>query len=371
MKELTLKEKIAQMLICGFDGTKANASTTKLVQRLKVGGVILYAKNTPTANSVIEQTRSLHKLAESTALPLIISIDHEHGRVFRIKEGTTRFIDMASVGKMDDLSLLGKIADITSHELLACGVNLNFAPVCDVNINPKNEVIGDRSFSPDPDTTAKMVTAYIKAGARTGILLCAKHFPGHGDTSVDSHKNLPTVDKTLIGIEQCELIPFKAAIDAGVQTIMTAHILFPRIDNIPATMSKTILTDLLRKKLGFNGLIISDDMEMGAIAKNYGTREAFIRSINAGVDMFIISNMISKGIDVEQLIDDLAEAVTNGLIDEGRIAESVNRIVEIKNKYLTKLCYYNTRLMAEDSLEFAKKIFEQKEKMTGQQEKMP
>jgi beta-N-acetylhexosaminidase len=333
-KKLSLKEKIAQMLICGINGAKVDEESKELVQRTKVGGIILYAKNTPTAADTFKLTYGLKERAAETGIPLIISIDEEHGRVGRIKEGTTRFVDMAAVGRSNDPAIAGEIAAVTSRELMACGINLNFAPVCDVNINPENKVIGDRSFSSDPETAANMVSAYVKKGVRTGMMLCAKHFPGHGDTAVDSHLDLPVVDKPLQEIEKCELVPFKAAIRAKVQTIMTAHIVFPLIDDLPATMSKKIISGILIKKLGFKGIIISDDMNMGAIAENYGVKEAFALSINAGVNMFIVSNMLKHKINVNKLIDDIEKAVSSGAIDERMIDSSVDRILKLKDSHL-------------------------------------
>jgi beta-N-acetylhexosaminidase len=267
---------------------------------------------------------------------------------------------MASVGRLNDPELPKKIAKITSKELIACGINLNFAPVCDVNINLKNEVIGDRSFSPDPNVTAKMVSAYIEGGLGSGMILCAKHFPGHGDTSIDSHFELPVVDKSFEALEKCELVPFRAALEAGVQMVMTSHILFPRIDDKPATMSKKIITDILIKKLMFGGVIISDDMEMGAIAKNYGIPEAFKHSINAGVNMFILSGMQGNDVNVDELIEDIAKVVSTKAIDENKIDLSVKKILDLKDTHLTgsyKDDFFNkAALRKESSLEFARSL---------------
>ena len=361
-KELTLKEKIARMLICGISGTTVDEYAKALVQETKVGGIILYGRNTLTAEDTFRLTHSLQELASDT--PLIIAIDEEHGRVRRIKEGTTHFVDMASVGRLNDPELSKKIAEITSKELIVCGINLNFAPVCDVNINLENEVIGDRSFSSDPFVAARMVSAYIEGGLGSGMILCAKHFPGHGDTSIDSHLDLPVVDKSFEALEKCELIPFRAALEAGEQPVMPSHILFKRIDDKPATMSKKIITDILIKKLMFGGVIISDDMEMGAITKNYGMQEAFTHSINAGVNMFIISGMPGNDVNVDELIEDIAKAVSKGTIDENKIDLSLKKILDLKGAHLTR-SYINdffdkAALRKESSLEFAKSLINAK-----------
>ncbi len=361
---LTLKEKIAQMLICGIDGTMADERTKALVRKVKVGGVILYGKNTPTAQVTFGLTHELQTLAAHCPMPLIIAIDEEHGRVSRIKEGTTRFVDMAVIGTMDDPAIAGRIAAVTARELRACGINMNFAPVADVKLNPANKVIGNRSFSHDPEIVAGLAAAYIKEGVAGGMILCVKHFPGHGDTSVDSHHELPTVDKPVEEIRRCELAPFKAAISAGVQAVMTAHIMFPRIDSLPATMSGTIIRGLLQKELGFGGVIISDDMEMGAIAKHYGVLEAFANAINAGVNMFILSGMLSRDIDPAELVESIEQAVTNGRIDNNMIDISVKKITDLKNRYITgrdpARSFDGSALRKESSLEFAQFLEEVK-----------
>lgn len=369
--ELTLKEKIAQMLICGIEGTTLDRPAEKLVKEAKVGGVILYSKNTPTAKDTFHLTNSLQTCAlGGDSIPLIIAIDEEHGRVNRIKEGTTRFVDMATVGKLADTEIVKEIAAITSRELITLGINMNFAPVCDVNVNPDNTVIGDRSFSSDPKLVAKLATAYIKEGIACGMMLSAKHFPGHGDTSIDSHLDLPRVDKTAAELEECELIPFKAAINANVPSIMTAHILFPKIDDLPATLSRKVIYGLLLDKYWYNGVVIADDMCMGAIQNHFGTLDAFTLAINAGVNMFIVSNMLKHRIDVIALIDDLAGAVERGAIDIKMINESVERILSMKKKYIKDPLRENilreNSLRQETSLMFAERLIKEKRRLSAE-----
>jgi beta-N-acetylhexosaminidase len=363
-RELTLKEKIAQMLIVGIEGTTVESESRELVENVKVGGVILYQKNTPTAEETFSLTYDLQELALNHSLPLLVAIDEEHGRVHRIGEGTTHFVDMATVGRLNDTNIPKEIAGITARELTALGINMNFAPVCDVNAGGMGGAIGDRSFSSDPRIVAKMVSAYIKEGRKNSMILCAKHFPGHGDTEVDSHLDLPVLNKNLNELMECELIPFEAAIKARVPTIMTAHILFPKIDDKPATMSRKIINDILIKKLWFTGVIISDDMCMGAIAKNYGMLEAFTLSINAGVNMFIVSNMLKHEISVENLVDSIEEVVKKGDIDEKLIDISVEKILKLKKKYVNepkkKKILRKKSLRQETSLKFAKYLEEKK-----------
>ena len=366
---LTLREKIAQMLICGINGTEIDSASEKLIKSVKVGGIILYAKNTPTARDTFNLTTTLQEAAAETGNPLIIAIDEEHGRVNRIKEGTTRFIDMAAVGAMNDTAYVKEIAAITSRELITLGINMNFAPVCDVNVNPDNEVIGDRSFSADPNAVADMVTAYIKEGTKCGMMLSAKHFPGHGDTSIDSHLDLPRIDKSIEDMEKCELIPFRAAIYANVPSIMTAHILFPELDDKPATMSRKIISELLIDKFWYQGVIISDDMCMGAIQKNYGTRDAFTQAINAGVNMFIISNMLKHDMNINEVIEVIENQVIDGAISIKLIDESVEKILKMKSKYIKDVLRENVlrgnSLRQDSSLKFAERLAATKRRLSG------
>lgn len=282
--------KTGQRFVAGFHGTTIPEDFQELVRKHKVGNVILFKRNVESVQQLKKLCDDLQELImQETGLPAFITIDQEGGAVTRIPEecpivpGT---MALASTGNVENAYRSGVI---TGRELNAIGVNFDLAPVMDTNSNPRNPVIGARSFGDQPETVANYGSAMIR-GLEENVISCAKHFPGHGDTEVDSHLGLPVVDKSIEELEACELIPFKAAVEAGVSAIMTTHILFPQIEknNVPATMSKTIMQEVLRGKLGFKGLIISDCMMMQAIAQFYGTVPGALSAIDAGVDLICI-----------------------------------------------------------------------------------
>ena len=211
------------------------------------------------------------------------------------------------------------------------GFNMDFAPVLDVNSNPKNPVIGSRSFGTDAKLVADMGVAAMRGLQAGGTIAVVKHFPGHGDTSVDSHLELPSVPKTVEQLEKLEWIPFRAAIDQGADAVMIAHILFPSIDpDSPSSLSKAVITDLLRDRLGYGGVVITDDMTMGAIARNYGIEEAALQSFLAGSDLILVAH----GYDTaSQVYDKLLEAAQSGVISEARLDASLRRIISLKQQY--------------------------------------
>ena len=282
--------KTGQRFVAGFEGTSVPEAFRELVRKHKVGNVILFKRNVESAEQLKQLCDDLQALIlQETGLPAFITIDQEGGAVTRLPDDcaiTPSAMALASTGNMENAYQSGVI---TGKELNAIGVNFDLAPVMDTNSNPRNPVIGARSFGDQPETVANYGCAMIR-GLEEHVISCAKHFPGHGDTEVDSHLGLPVVDKSLEELEKCELIPFKAAVEAGVSAIMTTHILFPQIEknNVPATMSKTIMQGVLREKLGFKGLIISDCMMMQAIAQFYGTVPGALAAINAGVDLICI-----------------------------------------------------------------------------------
>ncbi len=282
--------KVGQRFVAGFHGTTVPDDFVELVKKYKVGNVILFKRNVESAEQLKKLCDDLQELImKETGLPAFITIDQEGGAVTRLPEECAIVpcaMAMASTGNVENAYQSGVI---TGKELNAIGVNFDLAPVMDTNSNANNPVIGVRSFGDQPETVANYGTAMIR-GLEGYVISCAKHFPGHGDTAVDSHLGLPTVDKSMAELEACELVPFKAAIDAGVSAIMTTHILFPQIETtgVPATMSKTIMQGVLRGKLGFKGLIISDCMMMQAIATYYGTVPGALAAVNAGVDLICI-----------------------------------------------------------------------------------
>ena len=328
--EMTIEEKVGQLIMVGFDGTQANEVIEAHIRQRLVGGVVLFSRNIETPQQTAELTNQLQRLAQTTThqIPLFIGIDQEGGWVIRLKEGATVLPGNMALGATDSTALAERAGEITAVELAAVGVNLNFAPVMDVNNNLDNPVIGRRSFGESPELVSRLGVPYIRGLQRKGVLATAKHFPGHGDTTVDSHFDLPTVSHDLERIHALELQPFRAAIDADVAAIMTAHIVYPAFDpDRPATLSPTILTNLLRKELGFDGLLITDDMEMKAIDDRYRSGEAAVMAVEAGADIVMVLWTPTKQ---DAVFDALLSAVKSGRISQARLDQSVERILKSK-----------------------------------------
>lgn len=340
-----LKSMIGQMLILGFRGTEAGADSyiAKAIKNLNLGGVILFDYDVPSKSfprNIInpEQAKKLAGDLKSFSLsPLLVAVDAEGGYVNRLKEkyGFLLMPSAQELGEKNDIEETKKTALSLAKELSETGFNMNFAPVVDVNINPENPVIGkiERSFSDDPLRVTEQAAAFIEAHHNYNILTAIKHFPGHGSSMADSHKGMTDITNTY---EEKELIPFQELIKKGiVDAVMTAHIINKNIDeNYPATLSPLFIKNILREKLEFEGVVISDDMQMGAIADNYGFEESVIRAINAGCDMLIISN--NNNIYDESIpykaSNVIFKAVKEGRISFERITESFYHITELKKK---------------------------------------
>lgn len=322
LQKMTLDQKIAQLLIVEAPARTINNELSQQMSTAPYGGFILMSD----AYGTLAETRDfVRKLREASAYPLIISTDQEGGTVQRInnisspKATTIPFAaDMAS---KDDANLVKEIGGVVGKELSAIGINLDFAPVQDVNSNPSNPVIGRRSFSNDPNEVAEYSLAFANGLAESHVTPVYKHFPGHGDTETDSHKTLPIVNRARAELDALELVPFKKAIESGAEMIMVAHIALPQItgDNTPATMSHKITTELLREELGFEGLIITDGVNMGALTKNYPAEEIYYRVVEAGADLVLMPEN-----------PQLAMSSIKAHISESRIDESVRRILRYK-----------------------------------------
>ena len=280
------------MFAVGFTGTRVPDEMRRLIDR-GISGAILFKRNFEDGQQFADLCAELKTLA---GRPFLNSIDHEGGRVVRLGPPFTRIATMRSIGQSETPFSARDIAFRAGRELRSANIDMNFAPVLDVDTNPANPVIGDRSFGSSPKRVADMGAAWIEGLQTAGVAACGKHFPGHGDTLQDSHLDLPKLAHTLERLEQIELPPFAAAVRAGVAAIMTAHIVFSSLppgvpgggDRNPATMNHAILTGLLRERLGFQGIIVSDDLEMKAIANHFPIREVITRGIHAGVDLFLI-----------------------------------------------------------------------------------
>ena len=332
---MTTKQKIGQCFGIGFSGTGVNEDLRRLVREHKVGNIILFKDNLESAAQAKALCSTIQKLVkDETGYPAFIAIDQEGGAVTRLPEDMVNVpgaMALAASGSRDNVSLAARI---TAAELRRIGVNLNLAPVLDINCNRDNPVIGNRSFAPNAADAASFAVAAVRAFAEEGLMCCGKHFPGHGDTAVDSHLDLPLVDRSLDELEARELIPFRAAIAAGIPAIMTTHILFPQIESekIPATMSLKILKGLLRERLGFTGLIISDAMEMRAIKDYYGVARGCALALAAGVDIVYVCHESS---DMEAGLREIASACEDGRIDAKELDASVERVLRYKERYGT------------------------------------
>lgn len=317
-----LVEAAASTLIIGFPGTSTSAEVRDLL-RLGVGGIILFKRNVVDPVQVAQLIDELQS-ARRDELPLLMSADQEGGRVARLRAPLTEFPDMAWVGRTGDVTLAERVAEVLAQELKAVGFNLNFAPVMDVDSNPQNPVIGPRAFSSSPEEVSRLGCAMIRTFHRCGILACAKHFPGHGDTLTDSHKELPTLPHLMERLEAIELVPFRAAIAAGVKLIMTAHVVFNALDDrLPATLSQPVMTGLLRERLGFQGVVVSDDLEMKAVLDHYGIRESVTLGMKAGVDSFLICHTHAR---VQEAIEALVDAAEKDSHFRHRLLEASARM---------------------------------------------
>ena len=335
MRAMTLREKVGQMVMAGIEGVRAGDDARTLIVERRIGGVILFSRNIQNAVQVGELVNELQALALSQdgGVPLLVAVDQEGGQIIRVQDATI-FPGAMALGAARDPDLAFRVALHTARELRAIGINLNFAPVLDVNNNPKNPVIGIRSFGEDPQLVALLGTAMIRGYQQGGVLATAKHFPGHGDTDLDSHVALPTVAHDRARLDEVELLPFRAAIESGVDAIMSAHITFPVIDptpGVPATLSHAVLTGLLREELGFEGLIFTDAMEMGAIANQYGIGRAAVMAVQAGADVVLIGWPREWSVAL-QAVSALEEAALAGVIAEERIDASVRRILAAKER---------------------------------------
>lgn len=328
---MTLDEKLGQMIIAGIDDVKLNEKARELITTYHVGGIILYKPNVKDTKQLVTLVNELKMSNTGNKLPLWLGVDEEGGRVTRLPEEITKTPTSQAIGKTGKPAIAHEIGQLLGKELIAYGLNMDFAPDLDINSNPKNPVIGDRSFG----ATATIVSNYgipmMKGLQEMKVIPVVKHFPGHGDTSVDSHVGLPIVQHDLARLRKLELVPFSEAIKQQADAVMVAHILLPKIDaTYPATLSKKIMTDLLRKELGFQGLIMTDDMTMGAIAENFEMSEAAVKSVLAGSNVVLVGHDPDKAIAV---LHALHTAVKAGRIPMETIDQSVAEVYRLKLKY--------------------------------------
>jgi beta-N-acetylhexosaminidase len=319
----TLTRDALTVLQPGFTGTTA---PDWVLRRLGEGlaSVGLFGRNIASDEQLAALTAQLRAERED----VLVAIDEEGGDVTRLEVRTgSSFPGNLALGAVDDVGLTRQVAAELGRRLAACGVNLNWAPSADVNSNPGNPVIGVRSFGAGTDLVARHTAAYVTGLQSAGVAACTKHFPGHGDTAVDSHHALPRIDVAASVLAERDLVPFRAAIAAGSRAVMSAHILVPALDpDRPATLSRRILTDLLRGELGYDGLIVTDGMEMRAIAGTYGIERGSVLAVAAGADAICVGGGLADEETVRRLRDALVEAVRSGELSEERLAEAAERV---------------------------------------------
>jgi beta-N-acetylhexosaminidase len=328
---VAIRKEIGQLLMGSVPQYTITAELRSLAREFELGGLILFARNVEAPEQVAELARDAQQL--SREVPLWISADQEGGRVARLRRPFTEWPPMAVLGRSGDLELARRFATALAAELRAVGVTLDFAPVLDIHTNPKNPVIGDRALAEDADLAARLGVAIIQGLQGSGVAACGKHFPGHGDTSVDSHFELPLVEHPPDRIRRVEFVPFKAAIAADVAFMMTAHVLVPSFDDEnPGTLSRRIVSGLLREELGFNGVIFTDDMEMKAIAKHHAIGDAAVKAIAAGCDGVLVC---SGSIEAQAAtLEALVHAVEDGRLPTTRVEDALLRHRRAKERFL-------------------------------------
>jgi len=326
---MTLREAIGQLFILGFEGRAPSFGVEDFIREHNPGGVILFARNLGSPEEIATLTNALQAAAPT---PLFVAIDQEGGKVARLQPPFTQWPSAGAVGAVGSSELAYAMAHAMAKELLAVGINMNLAPVLDVLTNPANPIMAGRTFGNDPQVVTRLGMAVFGGLKDMGVLAVGKHFPGHGDTTVDSHLGLPVVPHDRARLWAMELAPFVAAIDAGIPALMTAHLLVPALDpERPATLSRPILTELLRERLGFSGLLVSDDLLMRGIADATPPGEAAVRFLEAGGDCVLICHDEAAQ---RQAILAVTEAVETGRVSEARVQLSCDRIAKAKAQYL-------------------------------------
>jgi beta-N-acetylhexosaminidase len=329
-----MRSQIGRIFMVGIQGLELDAPTRRLLRTYSIGGVVLFRRNVHDVPTLVRLTSDLHALDRER--PLLIASDHEGGRVTRFDlDPFTRFPPAAIVGRAGSPHLAYRAGVAMGEELRAVGIDLDFAPVLDVDSNPKNPVIGDRSFAPHPRTVARMAVSVVHGLQHAGVLSCGKHFPGHGDTDLDSHLDLPAVRRSIGDLERTEFLPFRRAVAEGIDALMTAHVVYSALDPVrPATLSRRIATDLLRTRMHFRGVVFTDDLDMKAISDRHEPDDAAIRAIEAGADVVLFCNHPDKAIAAFEGVE--RAAARRSRLRE-RIEESVGRLDALLRTHARRL----------------------------------
>ncbi len=322
-------DNFGQLIISGVKGTSLDKTEIDFISNEKLGGVILFEHNFIDPAQLAELVNSIQKIRDE--YPLFIAVDHEGGRVVRFKQHFTQFPPMLEIAKQNSPKLVFEIHEVMAKELNACGINLIFSPTCDILTNQDNKVIGDRAYGTDADTVEKYISAAIRGLQTNGVLACAKHFPGHGDTTKDSHTNLPLVKTSLETLRSRELMPFIKASKSRVEFMMMGHLLVDVLDEkLPTTLSAKAY-DFLRAETKFSKIIITDEMEMKAIADRYSVENAAVLAMSAGADMLLYRQMD----EAEKALSGIREAVKKRLIRRESMIEKLGRIERCKKEHFS------------------------------------
>ena len=328
-----VRRSVGRLAIAGFDGQTVPPELREMAREFDLGGVIYFARNIAEPAQVRELSRECSALKQEW--PLWISVDQEGGRVARLKRPFTEWPPMITLGRSGEDQVTVRFARALADELAAVGINLDYTPVLDVHTNPRNPVIGDRALSERAEDAARLGALMIRTLQDAGVAACGKHFPGHGDTSTDSHLELPVVDQSPERMQAVELVPFRAAVAAGVACIMTAHVLVPAFDaDRPATLSPVIIDGLLKKTLGYQGIVISDDLGMKAISESTGLGEAMVQALLAGCDAVLLCNQTPD----EQVgaLEAVIKAIESGRLPVARFDDALARQERVKRERLAR-----------------------------------
>jgi len=334
---MPLADKIGQMMMVGFPGQSLSESPelSTLISTHHVGGIVLLESNAHDPQQVARLVTEAQNLSAQTGshIPLFVAINHEGGNVVRITEGVTGFPGNMAIAASGRPEYANAAATLAAEELRAMGINMNLAPVLDVNDNPLNPIIGVRSFGESPDLVVSLGRETIRGFQQNGLIAVAKHFPGHGSAAIDSHVGLPVINRSALELEQVDLPPFQMAVEEGIEAIMTAHVAVPAwepVPGLPASLSANVLTGVLRDRMGFDGIIVTDSLGMGAIAASWGQARAAVEAVKAGADVVLSTSPLEAHIAIHQA---LVTAVQSGEITPARIDESVFRILRVKYNY--------------------------------------
>ena len=320
---------VAELVVMGFEGKTLSPSTVSTIEKEKAPLFILFSRNYESKEQLVALTDELQARTRfsSATPPAIVSADQEGGRVQRFRSGFTLLPPALEIGRKNSPGIAFDLASIQARELFAAGIQLNFAPVCDINTNPANPVIGDRAFGSTADSVTRMASAVVRGHLAEGVEPCIKHFPGHGDTRVDSHESLPVVDTPIETLKTREWIPFQRAMKSGANFLMSAHLLLPHLDPVrPGTLSPAFLKEHLRGTLMYQGVVISDDMEMGAITGNFGAEEAPVMALQAGCDLLCYRSEAAALIAIESI----KKAISGKRLDPQALKVSIDRTRKIR-----------------------------------------